>query len=87
MYVESLIVSAFFTSEGIAFHITGPEYDRLSLNKLVLGIGIVKLLFEADCNDLYVKVFALNWKRSFIYWGAKTLTTLYILLALFRRTA
>ena len=60
----------------------------LSLNKLVLGIGIVKLLlFETDRNELFGKVSALNWNRSLIYWGAMTLTTAYIILALFRRTA
>ena len=54
-----------------------------SLNKLVLGIGIVKLLFETDRNELFGKVSALNWKRSPIYLGAMTLTNLYIFLALF----
>ena len=33
------------------------------INKHVLGIGIVKLLFEKDRNELFVKVSALNWKK------------------------
>ena len=63
--VKSLIVEAFFTSKRIAFHITGPEYDRLSLNKRVLGIGLVKLFLKRT--ELFVKVSALNWKRSISY--------------------
>ena len=50
----------------------------------VLGIGIVKLLFEMDRNELFGKVATLNWKSSHIYWDA---TTSYIILALFKRTA
>ena len=38
----------------------------LFLNKLVFGIGIVKLLFEMDRNELFGKVSALSWKRSHI---------------------
>ena len=54
--IKSLIVEAFFTSEGTAFHITGLEYNRLSLSKRVLGIGIVKVLFETDRNESNVHV-------------------------------
>ena len=80
--VKVLIVDAFFASEEIAFHITGPANDRLSLNKFVLGIEIVKLLFETDRNKLFGKVIAHKWERSLIYSGAMTLTTSDIIFAL-----
>ena len=35
-----LIDDEFLISDGIVFHITGPEYDKLFLNKLILGFGI-----------------------------------------------
>ena len=38
--VKKLIDDEFLISDGIVFHITGPEYDKLFLNKLVLGFGI-----------------------------------------------
>ena len=87
--VKSLIVEAFFTSKRIAFHITGPEYDRLSLNKRVLGIGLVKLFLKRTVMNYLLKYLLLIGKDLFlIYWGAiMTLTTSYIILALFRRTA
>ena len=34
----------FLISDGIVFHITGPEYDKLFLNKLMFGLGIYKVL-------------------------------------------
>ena len=43
----------------------------------------MKLLFETGRNELFGKVSALNWKRSLIL----PLTTLYVILVLFRRTA
>ena len=38
--VKVLIDDEFLISDGIVFHITGPEYDKLFLNKLILGFGI-----------------------------------------------
>ena len=38
--VKILSVDEFLISDGIVFHITGLEYDKLFLNKLKLGLGI-----------------------------------------------
>ena len=38
--VKVLIDDEFLISDGIVFHITGPEHDKLFLNKLILGLGI-----------------------------------------------
>ena len=38
--VKVLIDDEFLISDGIVFHITGPEYDKLFLNKLILVFGI-----------------------------------------------
>ena len=35
-----LSVNEFLISNGIVFHITGPDYHKLFLNKLKLGLGI-----------------------------------------------
>ena len=39
------------------------KIKKLLTYLLVLGIGIVKLLFETDLNELFGKVSALNWKK------------------------
>ena len=51
--VKILIDHEFLTSDGIVFHITGPEYDKLLLNKLILG-------FETDRNEVSGTVSALS---------------------------
>ena len=38
--VKILSINEFLISNGIVFHITGPEYDKLFLNKFKLGLGI-----------------------------------------------
>ena len=40
---KMLIVDKFSISDGIVFHITGPEYDELFLNKLMFGWGYKKI--------------------------------------------
>ena len=38
--VKILSVDESLISDGILFHITGQEYDKLFLNRLMLGLGI-----------------------------------------------
>ena len=42
------------------FNITGPEYDKLSLYKIVLGFGMAKFWLETDRNEVSGKVSARN---------------------------
>ena len=44
--VKVFIDGEFLISDRIVFHITGPEYDKLFLNKLILGFGIKKNLIR-----------------------------------------
>ena len=43
LLVKDPTVNERFTSSGILFQTTGPEYVKLSLYKLEFGSGIVKL--------------------------------------------
>ena len=38
----------FFISRGMLFQMTGPEYERLSLKILRLGLGVTKFSSETD---------------------------------------
>ena len=38
--VKILIDDEILISDGIMFHITGPDYDKLFFYKLILGFGI-----------------------------------------------
>ena len=53
--VKSLIVSDFLISDGIDFQITGPEYDRLSLNKLVFFFFFCLFFFVLEYKNYYSK--------------------------------
>ena len=39
---------ALFISIGMLVHTRAPEYDKLLLNILKIGFGIVKFLFETE---------------------------------------
>ena len=61
LLVNDPIVNERFTSGGIVFQITGPEFAKLSLPKLEYGLGIiVKLQLVTERSAVSGKLSALN---------------------------
>ena len=76
-----------FISTGMLFRTNAPEYDKLFLNKLILGLCIRKCLFFTDRKFKVELLFdSLILNKSVRYSGAKLFETLYINLAFCRNT-
>ena len=67
------------------FQTNAPEYDKLFLNKLILGLGIRKCLLLTD-RKFKVEFDSLILNKSVRYSGAILFDTLYITVAFCRNT-
>ena len=71
----------FFLSFGMLFQTNAPEYDKLFLNKLILGLGIKTFLLLTERKfevELLLESFILN--NSVRYAGAILFEILYIII-------
>ena len=44
----------FYISRGMLFQMTGPEYERLSLKILRLGLGVTKFSSKTDLRVVFI---------------------------------
>ena len=68
------------------FQTNAPEYDKLFLNKLILGLGIRKCLLLTDRKCKVELLFDSLLNESVRYSGAILFDTLYITFAFCRNT-